>query len=155
MLIVMNKTNFKKAIILFWFIWWLIALWTDVVGVMAHAGYLKQSWALDTNYPFLVDSLKMYQVADWIPQLAMVGIILWSLFSTLLFLWASLNLNQSESRWKGLADYAFIISLCYWMAFLLADQLVMKYDLEENHMVQAGFQLLSYLTLYWLPSNED
>ena len=152
MLKIITRQRFKKLIILFWAVWWLTALWTDVMGILAHYGLLQKSWAPDTNFTFLVDSLKMYNVADWVPQLAFAGIIGWSFLSALAFFWAVINLGKEEERWMRRADLAFIISLGFWLAFFIGDQLVMKYDLEQNHMVQAGFQLLTYLTLYLIPS---
>ncbi|MCL9684842.1 hypothetical protein [Legionella maioricensis] len=147
-----NKEAFKKMIIIFWALWWLTALWTDIVGSLAHFGWLIKSWAPDTNYPFLLNSLKMYPLPEWGPPLLFIGILLWSLLSTVVFCWACVGLNKDSKIWMRRADIAFIVSLGYWLAFFLADQLVMKFDLEENHMVQGGFQLLTYLTLYLLPS---
>lgn len=151
----LNTELFKKIIIVFWAIWWLIALWTDIVGLLAHLGLLQKSWAPDSNYPHLVESLKMYNVSFLVPQLCFAGILLWSLLSTLAFGWTCASLNQPTARWRQRADVAFIISLSYWLAFFLADQLVMKFDLEENHMVQGGFQLLTYLALYILPTKTE
>lgn len=141
--------------ILFWFLWWLIALWTDIVGVLAHNGWLIKSWAPDTNYPFLVASLAMYAVPAWLPQWFFGGIVFWSLLSTLAFGWTTLGLFKPTPIWRQRADWAFIISLCYWLAFFLADQGVMKFDLEENHMVQGGFELLTYLSLSLLPESKE
>lgn len=149
-----KKELFKKIIIIFWTIWWLIALWTDGVGLLAHNGVLQKAWAPDINYPFLVESLKMYSPPFWFIQLCFAGILFWSLLSALAFLWTCMSLNQSITIWRQRADLAFIISLTYWLAFFLADQLVMKFDLEENHMVQGGFQLVTYLTLYLLPTEK-
>jgi hypothetical protein len=150
-----NKKNFKKIIILFWMIWWLVALWTDIVGILAHSGLLVKSWAKDSNFPFLVESLKMYAVPNWLPLFLFAGILLWSMLSTATFAWASISLHLSSEVWLRRADIAFIISLSYWLAFFIADQIIMNFDLEENHMVQGGFQLLSYLALYILPSEDD
>lgn len=149
----MRLTNdrFKQIIIVFWAAWWLIALWTDVVGALAHFGWLQASWAPDTNYPFLETSLQMYSTPSWLVLILFLGIIAWSFVSTAAFCYASAGLLKKRSIWMRRAEIAFIISLSYWMAFFLADQLVMKFDLEENHMVQGGFQLLSYLALYILP----
>lgn len=143
---------FKKDLVLFWAIWWLIAFWTDVVGGLAHLGYLQAAWAPDSNYPFLVDSLKMYNAPGWLITFFFIGILLWSLLSALAFCWASLALGKSPAIWMSRARAAFIISLSFWLAFFLADQLIMKFDLEENHMVQGGFELLCFLTMYLLPS---
>ncbi|MBN9231646.1 MAG: hypothetical protein J0I93_12465 [Legionella sp.] len=149
------RLSFKKIIILFWCLWWLIALWTDILGLLAHYHYLNKSWAPDGNMPFLIQSLAMYPLPAWAPLIFFLGILLWSLVSTLSFIWASLSLNQPFNVWMRKADIAFIISLSYWLAFFIADQMVMKYDLEQNHMVQGGFQLLCYLTLYLLPNKSE
>jgi len=143
---------FKKSIILFWTLWWLIALWTDIVGALAHLHFLHRSWALDTNYPFLVESLKIYSLPHAIPTLFFIGIILWSLASAMAFVWASLGLVREEALWLQRAEIAFALSLTYWFAFFIADQWVMKFDLEENHMVQGGFEFLTFLSLYIFPN---
>lgn len=150
----MTKGNFKKLIIVFWTIWWLVALWTDAVGVLAHMGLLKKTWAPDTNYPFLVDSLKMYPVSPWFTRFLYGGIIFWSFLSTLAFCRATLSLTKPHDYWMKQADLAFMISLTFWLAFFIGDQFVMKFSLEENHMVQGGFQWLTYLSLYLLPNDE-
>lgn len=147
----LTNESFKKILILFWTAWWLIALWTDIVGGLTHLGMLHSTWAPDSNYPFLVESLKMYNVPQWIPATFFVLILLWSLASTVVFCWASLALNSNKTIWMHRARIAFIVSLSYWLAFFLADQMVMKFDLEENHMVQGGFQLLCFFALYILP----
>jgi len=145
-----NNELFKKIIILFWTIWWLIALWTDIVGALAHVGLIHASWAPDTNYPFLASSLEMYHPPAWLIAFFFMGILLWSFLSTIAFCWASIGLRQNKSVWLPRAQVAFIISLSYWLAFFLADQAIMNFDLEQNHMVQGGFQLLSYLAIYIL-----
>jgi hypothetical protein len=149
----LDNKQFKKIIIIFWALWWLVALWTDVVGLLAHIGWLQASWAPDTNYPFLAETLKMYHVPAWLPLVLLIGIILWSLLSAGLFCWACMGLNHERDLWMRRARYAFIVSLSFWLAFFLADQIVMKFDLEENHMVQGGFELLCYLALYCLPEH--
>lgn len=147
----MRLITFKKGLIIFWFLWWLIALWTDIAGGLAHLGYLNAPWAVDNNYPFLASSLSMYAVSEWIIVLLFIGIIVWSAISMSLYFWACLALRQPKTIWLYRAQIAFMVSLFFWLAFFLADQVVMKYDLEENHMVQGGFQFLSFLALYILP----
>lgn len=149
-----NNLTFKKILIWFWFIWWFIALWTDVIGGLAHLGLLQADWAPDTNYPNLVLSLQMYAVPLWLPAILFDGIIIWLAIATFSFAWAVIALNRRPEIWLRRAQIAFIISLTLWLAFFLADQIIMKFDLEENHMVQGGFQLLCYLALYLLPDEK-
>ena len=145
-----TNEHFNKILIIFWAFWWLIAFWTDVVGGLAHLGMLRTSWAPDTNYPFLVDSLKMYHLPPIVPFIFFILILLGTFSSTLLFFWASFSFNHSREIWLARARTAYIVSLTLWLAFFIADQLVMKFDLEENHMVQGGFELLSFFALYIL-----
>jgi hypothetical protein len=147
----LTNEHFKKLLVVFWACWWLIAFWTDLVGTLAHVGLLTASWAPDLNYPFLASSLKMYNAPEWLIQLFYVGIIAWSLLATVAFCWASASLGKSKTVWMHRMQIAFIISLSFWLAFFLADQIVMKFDLEENHMVQGGFQFLTFLAMYLLP----
>lgn len=151
-----NNDNFKKIIVLFWTLWWLIALWTDIVGGLAHLGLLTATWAPDTNYPFLVSSLKMYHLPTLFPTIFFIGIIAWSLIASLAFVYASIKMFTLDVKVAmKYIEIAFILSLTYWLAFFIADQFVMKFDLEENHMVQGGFQLLTFIALYCLPGKRE
>lgn len=141
---------FKKIIVIFWALWWLVALWTDVIGGLSHLGYLHASWAPDNNYPFLVKSLEMYNVPNWLPAFFYIGINIFSFACVILFVRAVWTLNKPN--WLDNVNIAFIFSMSYWLMFFLADQIIMNFDLEQNHMVQGGFQLLCYLTLYILPN---
>ena len=60
-------------------------------------------------------------------------------------------MKYTKDKWYTNVNMAFIFSMVYWMLFFLADQIVMNYDLEQNHMVQGGFELLSYLAIHLLP----
>lgn len=152
MTITLNNLHFKKIIVLFWTAWWLIALWTDIVGALNHYNILKASWAPDVNFPMLVKSLRMYHPPDWLPTLFYFGIIICSCVVTISFSFASLScIKDAKKIWMRRAEVAFILGLTYWFMFLLADQCVMDFALEENHMVQAGFHLLTFIALYCLP----
>lgn len=150
-----NLLNFKKTIVLFWMTWWLIALWTDVVGALAHFKLLNASWAPDLNYPFLAKSLAMYHVTESWVNVFFAGILLCSALSAFLFVWAAMALKNSKKVWLERANVAFIVSLSYWFVFFLADQLIMNFDLEQNHMVQGGSQLLTFLCIYILPDSTN
>ncbi|GGI91705.1 hypothetical protein [Legionella impletisoli] len=143
----------KKIIIIFWAFWWLIAALTDIAGFLSHIDWLTEAWAPDLNYPFLVNSLKMYSVPNWLPPILYAGIIAWSSLIAFLFLQTSMSLFKSKEIWHKKADRAFLLSMTFWFVFFLADQLIMNYDLEQNHMVQGGFQLLTFFCLKW-PTNQ-
>lgn len=148
----MKNLTFKYIIVLFWCLWWMFAFWTDLIGAAAHLKIVNASWAQDSNYQFLVQSLQIYNIPSWINACLFTGIIILSGISFVLFLRASCYRHiQDKSSWLKKVNLAFIVSTSYWLIFFLADQVVMKYDLEENHMVQGGFGLLCYLAIHLLP----
>jgi hypothetical protein len=142
----MSNAMFKRGMVGFWFAWWLIAFLTDLLGGMKHAGALSYDWISDSNYPFLVKSLALYHAPGWLTIVFFIGITAWSLLAALLFCHAFFSAD-----FLSRAKSAFIISLGLWLAFFLADQIIMNFDLEQNHMVQGGFELLSFLAMYILP----
>ncbi|HVE44988.1 MAG TPA: hypothetical protein VNC84_07675 [Gammaproteobacteria bacterium] len=147
----MTNTFFKKSLVVFWACWWLIALWTDIVGGLAHLGVLHASFAPDLNYPALVQSMSMYHAPSWLTGALFIGILLWLSLVSVSFCWASLALTRPTDVWVSRARIAYIVSLGLWLAFFLSDQIVMKFDFEQNHMVQGGFEFLCFLSLYLLP----
>ncbi len=149
-----DMLNFKKIIVVFWTVWLIVMLWTDVVGGLAALGWLHRSWAPNTNYPFLVQSLAMYPLPAWVPPVLYVGITVWEFVATLFFIRASMALvKKSPAIWIPYAAKAFIVSLSFWFAFFIADQLVMKFELQANHMIQGGMMFINFLGLYLLPHN--
>ncbi|MCP4319102.1 MAG: hypothetical protein GY789_24695 [Hyphomicrobiales bacterium] len=94
----------------------------------------------------MLTTLAPYDPPGWLPPLHYAGIILWSSASTLFFLAAAGTPLKPRERWLRRVNTAFIVSLCLWLAFFLTDQIVLKFDLEQNHMVQGGFQLLESVT---------
>ena len=135
---------FHKILVWFWAAWWLIALWTDITGSLAHVGILQATWAPDTNYPFLVSSLKKFALPAWLPAVLFGGIIVWLAIATLAFCWAGVASGKSRHLWYIRTRFAYVISLSCWLVFFLADQLVMDFALEQNHIVQGGFELLCF-----------
>jgi hypothetical protein len=139
-------TVFKKLLIVFWCAWWLIALWTDVVGGIAYLNWLHADWAPAKNYPFLVESLKMYHLPNWVPALLFLSIIGWMTIISVIFLSAVFRMF-ARKPYESITDVAFLVSMGLWLAFFIADQLIMNYELEANHMIQASFQFLSWMFL--------
>ncbi|MCG7520922.1 hypothetical protein [Ruegeria sp. Ofav3-42] len=145
------RVFFKQGLVVFWFLWWAMAFLTDFVGGLELLGVTSTPWFDGHNYPFLVKTLEQFGSTTAINVSLFIGIILWALLSAGLFLIALGTPYSHTELWFRRVDMAFIVSLGLWLAFFLSDQTVMKFDLEENHMVQGGFQLLCYLTIYVLP----
>ena len=146
----LSITTFKRVLVAFWAIWWLIAFLSDVAGGLKELGLITANWLPHTSYPTLVEGLASYSAPGWLAPFLFVGIICWSFLSAVLLTVAALTPIQPWPRWQRRVDSAFIVSLSLWLAFFLADQIIMKFGLEENHMVQGGFQLLCLLAIHLL-----
>lgn len=112
---------FKRIIVVFWALWWMLAFLTDFLGGLYLLNVFTEPWVPRSNYPALVASLTQYDAPNWLPGVFFVGIVAWSLLSAL--------------------------------AFFISDQVVMMFDLEQNHMVQGGFQLLTFMAIHFLPDD--
>ncbi|MCV0424878.1 MAG: hypothetical protein K5905_05375, partial [Roseibium sp.] len=73
---------FKKLLIYFWFLWWLIAFLTDFTGAMYQLGWISDSWIPHSNYPYLVKTLSIYDPPSQLSPFLFTGIICWSFLST-------------------------------------------------------------------------
>ena len=90
--------QFKRLLVLFWALWWLLAFLTDFLAGLKEIGLFAAAWLPATNYPLLVKSLADYGPPGWLPPLLFIGIIGWSLISTLLFLLAVSTPRQPADR---------------------------------------------------------
>ena len=144
---------FKRTLVVFWALWWILAFLTDFLGGLYLLNVFTESWLPHSNYPSLVASLVQYDAPNLLPSVFFVGIIAWSLLSALAFIYAALTPRQPSQRWLARVNAAFIISLGLWLAFFISDQVVMMFDLEQNHMVQGGFQLLTSMAIHFLPDD--
>lgn len=147
----MLHTRFKQIMLLTWTLWWSIAFATDFLEALQRLGWFKLSW-LSVNYPFLLTTLAKYGVPTIFAIVFYVGIILCLLIITILF-WQVLLTPVHHSQWQTRVDRAFIVSLSLCFAFYLADQLVLDFTLEQNHMVQGSMLFISYLAFYILPNS--
>ena len=144
---------FKRTIVVFWALWWILAFLTDFLGGLYLLNVFTAPWLPHSNYPSLVESLLQYDAPTWLPGLFFVGIIGWSFLSAGAFTVAALTSRQPSPRWCARVNVAFIVSLGLWFAFFISDQVIMNFDLEQNHMVQGGFQLLTFMAIHLLPDD--
>lgn len=133
--------------VLFWTIWWIIALITDLVSVFAFFNYLPPTFTHSSSYNDVISTIELYHLPSCLAPILFFAIQLWLIIICIFFIHASLNLRKAKTIWVSHAEKAFIISLCLWLTFFLADQIFLKFSLEENHMAQATFQFISYLFL--------
>ncbi len=148
-----NCNLLKKVIVIFWTVWWGLVFWYNIFGVFVQFNYINGYMPFNLNYEILKEVLSRYNLNESVTALLYSFITFWCLLIFLLFTMATININQAEARWMKRAEAAFVLSITFWFAFFLADKIFMKYELEKAHMLQGGFQLISLIALFTLPSN--
>lgn len=103
---------------------------------MFQLGWFSENWLPHSNYPYLVKTIALYDPPRFLARLLFAGIICWLFLSTVFFVRAVFSSTLRRD---------------VWLALFSADQIVMQFGLEQNHMVQTGFQLPTFLAIHTLP----
>lgn len=133
----------KLALLFFWALWFSIVFLTNVFGAMKAAGRLPPSWKFASkNYEMVAKAVSLYQAPAWVPRLLFLGVVAWQLVAAALF-------------WYALADTtvvnaAFGAGILLFAAFMIADELTMKYAMEQPHELLFIAQLASLLAMHLL-----
>lgn len=81
----LTRARFKQALVAFWTVWWAMAFLTDLIGGLKVLGLTSTVWFAGGNYQFLRDTMAPFGVPAWMVVSMFVGIIAWSLLSTVVF----------------------------------------------------------------------
>ena len=139
----------KLALLFFWALWFSIVFLTNVFGAMKAAGRLPPSWKFASkNYGMVVKAVSLYQAPAWVPRLLFLGVVGWQLVAAALF-WYAL----ASSGAAGVLDMAAVNAACaagilLWAAFMIADEVTLKYAMEQPHELLFIAQLASLAVMH-------
>lgn len=143
----------KLALLLFWTAWFAVVFLTNVFGGLKAMGVLAPSWwkFASTNYQAVVKATAMYRPPAWLPPVLFVGVVIWQLAIAALFAWAAgAWLLDGRLDWRAV-NLAFGAAIGLWAAFMLADEIVLKYEFERTHELLFIAQLASLVAMHVLP----
>lgn len=142
----------KLALLLFWTAWFAVVFLTNVFGGLKAMGVLPPSWNFaSTNYQAVVKATAMYVPPAWLPPVLFLGVVLWQLAVAALFAWAAgAWLLDGRLDWRAV-NLAFGAGIGLWAAFMLADEIVLKYEFERTHELLFIAQLASLVAMHVLP----
>jgi hypothetical protein len=139
----------KLALLFFWAAWFSIVTATNVTSALKATGVLGPSWRFASkNYPMVVKAVSIYDAPPWLPRLLFMGVVAWQAIAAILF-WYAL----SSSGAVGLisidaVNVAFGSGILLWCAFMIADELTIKYAMEQPHELLLIAQLGSLLVMH-------
>lgn len=121
---VLSLIFFKRTLMLFWVLWWLVAFLTDLGGAMFQLGWFSENWLPHSIYPYLVKTIALFDPRQFLARLLFAGIICWLFLSTAFFVRAVFTSTLRRDVWIARVNSAFINSLALWLAIFTADQVV-------------------------------
>ena len=141
----------KLALLFFWAAWFSIVTVTNACSALKAVGVLGPSWRFASkNYPMVVKAVSLYDAPAWLPKLLFLGVVAWQALAAALF-WYAL----AQSGAAGIVDMAAVNLACasgilLWGAFMIADEITIKYAMEQPHellfIAQIGSLLVMHLT---------
>jgi len=96
----------------------------------------------------VVKAVSIYDAPPWLPKLLFLGVVAWQALAAALF-WYAL----AASGAAGIVDMAAVNLACgagilLWGAFMLADEITIKYAMEQPHELLFIAQIASLLVLH-------
>ncbi|HEY7331137.1 MAG TPA: DUF2165 family protein [Gemmataceae bacterium] len=141
----------KRLLLLIWAVWMSIVFLTNLADAGKGLGLLRESWSFASgNWNLLQKTTARYAMPSSVNAVLFAGVILWEGLAAMLFWLAGLSYRGRGSARKVLY-LAFMTSLLLWAAFLVADEILISYDLESPHLRLFVAHLVTLLAVDLLP----
>jgi hypothetical protein len=135
----------KLAILAFWAAWFAIVVLTNLFGALKAAGALPPGWKFASkNFELVEKAVSIYAPPPWVPRVLFLGVLAWQFIVTCLFAWAFFASLRMEAV-APVAGAAFGAGILLWAAFMIADEITIKYAMEQPHELLFIAQIASLL----------
>ena len=128
----------KILLLGFWTLWFAIVTATNMLGA-------------SSNYPAVVRATQKFAPPGWVPKALFAAAIAWQAATTAL-LARSVALSLAHHAIEvDAATLALGSGIALWAAFMLADEITVKYEFERTHELLFIAQLATLLAVHLLP----
>jgi hypothetical protein len=142
----------KLGLLAFWMAWFAVVAATNACGALKALGKLPASWRfVSANYEAIVKATAMYAPPRWLPALLFAGVIAWQLAAFALLACALAGSLLAGAIDLRAATIALAAGIALWAAFMLADEITVKYEFERTHELLFIAQLATLVALHILP----
>lgn len=141
----------KLGLLFFWAAWFSIVFLTNVFSALKASGRLAPDWRFASrNYEMVCKAVAPYGAPPWVPRLLFLGVLVWQLLAATLF-WFAL----AASGGSGVLDMAAVnaasaAGILLWAAFMIADEITIRYAVEQPHELLFVAQLASLVVMHLL-----
>ncbi|KTD31505.1 MULTISPECIES: hypothetical protein [Legionella] len=139
----------KLGILLFYALWFFIACLTNVVNLMDALNIINTQKFNSGNFLFLKELIFKFDTSFPLLELLFIlGVFIQAISSTLFFI-AFFAFWKGRNKWKCV-NLAFAISMMFWAAFILSEEIFIAYAYEPTHLRLLALELLSLLAFHLL-----
>ena len=140
-----KRQNIALGIVIFWATWLPIVLASNVCDGLRQIQVLPPQWTfVSGNYAFMKSVTSRRQCESATPLL-FVGVLAWESVAAGLFVRAAYLIFRQSTQSRDATRIAFAAAIALWAAFLLADEILIVYDVEATHFRLFIAQLLSLM----------
>ena len=141
---------FATGLTLFWTAWFALVFLTNLFGALRAAGILGPDWKFASkNYEAVAKAVSLYSAPAWVPRVLFAGVLAWQLAAAILYAVAFAACAGGMPS-LALLDLAFGTGIGLFAAFMLADEITIKYAYEQAHELLLIAQLASLGLLHAL-----
>jgi hypothetical protein len=139
----MDERLFAEGLTLFWALWFGIVFLTNTFGALRAAGRLRPGWKFASkNFESVAKAVSLYSAPPWVARALFAGVIAWQLAAAALYA-AAFAAYLGGHASLVLADLAFGAGIGLFAAFMLADEITLKFAYEQSHELLLVAQLAS------------
>jgi hypothetical protein len=139
----------KLGLLFFWAVWFAIVTVTNVTGALKASGMLGPSWRFaSNNYPMVVKAVSIYDAPPWLPRLLFMGEVARQALAAILFWYALASSGAAGIINLDAVNLACSAGILLWCAFMIADEITIKYAMEQPHELLFIAQLASLLVMH-------
>ena len=143
----------KLALLFFWAAWFSVVFLTNLLSALKAAGFVEAKWKFaSTNYAAVAKAVSPYGAPSWVPALLFGGVVAWQLVAASLYAWAFCASLAAGAISMPAVNVAFAAGIGLWAAFMVADEITIKYAYEQSHELLFIAQLASLVAMHVLPS---
>jgi hypothetical protein len=150
---VTNLFLLELAIVAFWAVWFALVFLTNLFSALKAAGALGPEWKFaSTNFEAVKKAVSIHSPPPWIANVLFLGVVVWQLTAASLFARAFLASIAPGALDMDAIDAAFTAGIGLWAAFMIADEITLKYAYEQSHELLFIAQVACLVALHVLPS---
>lgn len=147
----MDERILAAGLTLFWASWFAIVFFTNVFGALRVAGAIGPGWKFASkNFESVVKAVSLYSAPAWVARGLFAGVVAWQFAAAFLYAAAFAAILGTASPPQGLLDLAFGTGIGLFAAFMLADEITIKYAYEQAHELLLIAQVASLALLHAL-----